>query len=92
VERVEEALRKLTGQAWDIRFESVSNDAAAPAVAVAEADKSQSRYRRQRAEVMQEPLLKRASEALGAQIVQMDEDFGTTPSEPDASPTDAEES
>jgi DNA polymerase III subunit gamma/tau len=91
VERIEEALRKLTGQAWDIRFESVSNDAAA-AVAVAEADKSPSRYRRQRAEAMQEPLLKRASEALGAQIVQMDEDFGTTPSEPDASPTDAEES
>ena len=65
VERIEEALRKLTGQAWDIRFESVSNDAAAPAVAVADADKSPSRYRRQRAEAMQEPLLKRASETLG---------------------------
>jgi hypothetical protein len=86
VERIEEALRKLTGQAWNLRIESVRSEAAAPPVPAAEAEKSPSRYRRQRAEALQEPLVKRAAEALGAQIVQMDEDFGSAPGEPDVLP------
>jgi DNA polymerase III subunit gamma/tau len=92
VERIEEALRKLTGQVWNLRIESVGNDAGAPPVPAANAEKQLSRYRRRRAEALQEPLVKRASEVLGAQIVQMDDDFGTSPDEADVSPpAEAEE-
>jgi DNA polymerase-3 subunit gamma/tau len=91
VERIEEALRKLTGQIWNIRFETVGDDAAAPPVPAAKAEKQLSRYRRQRAEALQEPLVKRASEVLGAQIVQMDDDFGAAPDEPDISPREEAE-
>jgi DNA polymerase-3 subunit gamma/tau len=85
VERIEEALRKLTGQVWNLRIETVGNDAVSPSVPAAKAEKQLSRYRRQRAEALQEPLVKRASEVLGAQIVQMDDDFGAGREEPGAS-------
>ena len=94
VARIEELLRKLTGRAWNLRIESVSGSAAAsPPPAAAETVTSQSRYRRQRAEALQEPLVKRATEVLGAQIVLVDEGFGAAPT---ASPertdtTDGEE-
>ena len=85
VERIEEALRKLTGQVWNLRIEAVGNEAGTPPVPAAKAEKQLSRYRRQRAEALQEPLVKRASEVLGAQIVQMDDDFGEAADQPDAS-------
>jgi len=81
VERLEEALLRITGQAWTIRIESVSSEATAPSAPVAEAEKSQSRYRRQRAEALEQPLLKRASEVLGAQVVHMDDGFGAAPAQ-----------
>jgi DNA polymerase-3 subunit gamma/tau len=74
--RIEEAVRKVTGQVWAVRIEASGNAAAAPAQATA-IGKSPSRYRRQRAEALQEPLVKRAAELFGAQIVHMDDDFGT---------------
>ncbi len=82
VARIEEAIRKVTGQTWSIRVESVSNTAAALPALAAETENSQSRSRRQRIEAMQAPLVKRAFELLGAQFVQMDEGFGAAPAEP----------
>jgi len=81
VARTEEALKKLTGKAWSLRVESGSRDAVVAPAQAADAENSQSRYRRQRTEALQEPLVKRAIERLGAQIVQADEGFGSAPSE-----------
>jgi hypothetical protein len=46
---------------------------------VVESDRSQPSYHRQRTEAGQEPLVKRAIENLGAQILRVDEGFGTGP-------------
>jgi len=70
--RIEEAVSKVTGQVWVVRIESSGNAPEPQAMAT-----GKSRYRRQRAEALQEPLVKRAAELFGAQIVHMDEDFGT---------------
>ncbi len=82
--RIEEAIRKLTGQMWAVRIESSGNAREAPA---AETGKAPSRYRRQRQEVLQEPLVKRTAELFGAQIVHMDDDFGAGSAE--AGPSEA---
>jgi DNA polymerase-3 subunit gamma/tau len=80
VARMEEALRKITGQACQFRVENAGGRALANSPETAdEPEQSVSRYRRQRAEAASEPLLKRAIEALGAQIVQLDEGFGAAP-------------
>jgi DNA polymerase-3 subunit gamma/tau len=81
VARVEDALRKITGAGCNLRVESAGSDAAAMQAKSAEdAENSQSRYRRQRMEAMREPLVKRAVEVLGAQLMDVDEGFGATPS------------
>jgi DNA polymerase-3 subunit gamma/tau len=78
VQRIEESLRKVTGHAWQLRIESVGSGAvAAPAQAAAEATTPQLRSRSKRANAVQDPLLKRAADVLGAQVVHMDDDFGT---------------
>lgn len=89
--RAEDALRKVTGQPWSLRFEVAAGPSPASAGPAADADTSLSRYRRQRADAAQVPLVKRAIEALEAQIVQVDEGFGAAPpaaperpAEPDA--------
>jgi DNA polymerase-3 subunit gamma/tau len=69
--RIEECFRRITGQAWAVRTELVGTDAAAPPI-----DSTISRHRRQRTEAMQEPLVQRAAEVLGAQVVHMDDGFG----------------
>jgi DNA polymerase-3 subunit gamma/tau len=79
--RVAEALRRLTGQDWIVRVDSASSEAAALQPSAAEPDSSPSRYRRQRTEALQVPLVKRALEVLGAQFVQLDEGFGAAPVE-----------
>jgi DNA polymerase-3 subunit gamma/tau len=80
VARMEEVLRKLTGLPCQLRVESAGGRALANSPETAdEPEQSVSRYRRQRAEAVQEPLLKRAIDVLGAQIVQVDEGFGAAP-------------
>jgi hypothetical protein len=79
VTRIEQAVQKITGQVWNLRIEPVGKEAAASHVPAGDTDKSSSRHRRQRTEAMQEPLVKRALEQLGAQIVQVDDDFGAAP-------------
>jgi DNA polymerase-3 subunit gamma/tau len=90
VQRIEEALRKVTGHACQLRIESVGSGAvAASPENAADATTSQPRSRLKRAEAVQEPLLKRAVDVLGAQVVHVDEGFGTAP--PDPGPADAQE-
>jgi DNA polymerase-3 subunit gamma/tau len=88
VTRIEELLRKMTGQACQLRIEAVSV-AEAPASAP-DATQLPSRYRRQRAEAVQAPLLQRAIDVLGAQIIQVDEGFGSAPSAPVERPDSAD--
>jgi DNA polymerase III subunit gamma/tau len=76
--RVEEVLRKITGHAVVFRIEAAAG-AASPAAAQGAEDeeKTPSRYQRQRAEALKEPMVKRAMEVLGAQLVDVDEGFAT---------------
>jgi DNA polymerase-3 subunit gamma/tau len=88
VQRIEESLRQVTGHACQLRIESVGSGAvAAPPRAAAEATTSQPRSRLKRAEAVQDPLLQRAVEVLGAQVVHVDDDFGTAPGSADAQET-----
>ena len=77
--RVEETLKKLTGQAWHFRVEQTDGDRTVAPSPTTETENSLTRYRRQRTEAAQVPLVKWAMEKLGAQIVQVDEGFGSGP-------------
>jgi DNA polymerase-3 subunit gamma/tau len=79
LDRIEEALRKITGQPWSVRIESGSSAAAPLPAMAAEAEATPSRYRRQRTEALQQPLVQRAVELLGAQFVHLDDEFGAAP-------------
>jgi DNA polymerase-3 subunit gamma/tau len=80
VARLEELLRRMTGQSCQLRVEGVSGSPAGETPEAADDPANPpSRYRRQRAEAVQEPLLKRAIDVLGAQIVHLDEGFGAAP-------------
>jgi DNA polymerase-3 subunit gamma/tau len=81
IARVEEALKKVTGQVWGLRVESGRDVTSATPPPTNDTENSPSRYRRQRTEAMQEPLVKRAMERLGAQIVHVDDGFGIAPPE-----------
>jgi DNA polymerase-3 subunit gamma/tau len=77
VARIQDAIRKVTGQTWNIRVEGGSAESPAPHLKASQAaEPSQSNYRRQRAEAAQEPLVNRALDQLGAQIVHVDDGFG----------------
>ena len=78
IARTQEAILKVTGQAWNIRVESASGGSMAVPVKMAESNNVPSSYRRQRADASQEPLVKRAMDVLAAQIVHVDDGFGAT--------------
>jgi DNA polymerase-3 subunit gamma/tau len=86
LDRIDEALRKITGQAWSVRIESGSNAAAPLPAMAAEVEPTPSRYRRQRTEALQQPLVQRAVEILGAQFVHLDDEFGAAPAEASEQP------
>ncbi len=96
VARIEQLLHKITGQACSLRMESSSGPdpaAVSSGLVVEEPESSQSRNRRSRAEAVQQPLVSRAMELLGAQIVQIDDGFGAAPGvvteeRPDSSETE----
>ena len=84
LKKVEEALQKTTGRSWTVRVEAggaAANAAstAASVVPARETENSLVRARRQREEAENEPLIKRALEILGAQLVRVDEGFNTAP-------------
>jgi DNA polymerase-3 subunit gamma/tau len=98
VARVEEALKKVTGRVWTLRIESSPTTAAvgdASGVLTPEAPLPVRPPRRNyREEAEKEPLVRRALDGLGAQVVRVDEGFGTTPPEakaPAATGSDDEE-
>ncbi len=81
VARLEEALRKLTGRTWLLRFETIpSTDAPAPLPLPSEVEAAPvARPRRDfREEAEQHPLVRRAKEVLGGQVTRADEGFGET--------------
>ncbi len=78
IARTQEAILKVTGQAWNIRVESASGGSIAVPMEIAESNNLPSSYRRQRADASQEPLVKRAMDVLAAQIVHVDDGFGAT--------------
>jgi hypothetical protein len=85
VARVEEALKKVTGRVWTLRIETTPTTAAvgdASGVAAPEAPLSVRPPRRNyREEAEKEPLVKRALDVMGAQVLRVDEGFGTKPPE-----------
>jgi hypothetical protein len=95
VEQVERTLRAITGHPCNVRIEAAGGEQPATAKdrPTEDTENSQSRYRRQRSEAVKEPLIRRAMEVLGAQLVDMDEGFGTAPagSPERPEPSDAEE-
>jgi DNA polymerase-3 subunit gamma/tau len=83
VDRIQEALRLLTGQSVLVRFDRVAGSA--PAVATPAAPPSASSRRK---ELMQLPLFKRATEVLGAQLIPTQDDAEFDPTaRPAAAPT-----
>jgi DNA polymerase-3 subunit gamma/tau len=91
VTRAGDALKKMTGRPWQLRFELAGTAPDADAVLI-EAEAAQNRYHAQRTEVLRVPLIKRAHEQLGAQVVSVDDGFGAAPSEtPERSTTETEE-
>jgi hypothetical protein len=96
--KLEEALRKITGQAWNLRFETqteTTTSASTAPPAVADSETAQARSRRQKSQAEQLPLLKSAMDVLNAQVVSMDDEFGAAPppgGNPRAEPLNSEES
>jgi DNA polymerase-3 subunit gamma/tau len=88
IARLQEAVRKITGQTWNIRVEEANPGTETPKPA--EPGHLQPSYYRQRAEAGQEPLVKRAIEQLGAQILRVDEGFGSVPAQASDRPETAE--
>jgi hypothetical protein len=88
---VEEALHKITGRAWNVRIEAAPGEAsggasarrgeAAPGENGAETAVP-SRSRRPKSELLQQPLIQRAMDLMGAQVLHMDEGFGSAPAAP----------
>ncbi len=86
VARVEEALQKFTGQTWSLRIETVDGPPAAPPERI-EATPPPRPRRNPREEAEKDPLIQRAMNVLGAQVVRVEEGFGEAPA---ANPRPAE--
>jgi DNA polymerase-3 subunit gamma/tau len=77
---LEGLLRKLTGQTWKVKLELTStavDPSASLAPGAEDTETSPARTRREKEEALKAPLLKRAVDLLGAQVVQMEDGFGT---------------
>jgi DNA polymerase-3 subunit gamma/tau len=75
--RIEAAVQKATGRPWKLRVERTVADPAAPSLP-AETPAPTCPRRNPRAEAEKDPLVRRAMDALGAQVVRVDDDFGAT--------------
>jgi DNA polymerase-3 subunit gamma/tau len=82
ISRIQDAIQKITGQTWNVRVESGAGNEVGPQGKQVTTEPVTSNYRRQRAEAGQEPLVKRALDQLAAQIVQVEDGFGASKSEP----------
>jgi len=77
--KIEEAVRKGTGHPWILRVEGSAAPAPTRAPAPAVETPAPPSRRNHRAEAEKEPLVKRALDALGAQIVRVEDGFGEAP-------------
>ncbi len=84
VARVEEALRKVVGRPISIRVEA--GTPGAPTERLAPTPESPRPRRNPREDAEKEPLVKRALDVLGAQIVRADDGFGAPPDENHGAP------
>jgi hypothetical protein len=75
-ERLEQALRKVTGQPVTVRYEVVTSGDASPAPT---SEPPVPAAKQTRAAALQNSLVKAAMDALGAQLLRADEGFGTAP-------------
>jgi DNA polymerase-3 subunit gamma/tau len=78
VSTVEQLLHKLTGQGWKVRVETTSaapDPSASLAPGAEDTETSPARARREREAALAAPLLKKAVDVLGAQVVQMEDGF-----------------
>jgi hypothetical protein len=95
VTRLEDAIRKVTGRTWNLRFEATPSTAPnAPLPLPGEAEEVPvARQRRDfREEAEKQPLVRRAKEALGGQVIRADEGFGELAVPPTAAgPAEEEE-
>jgi DNA polymerase-3 subunit gamma/tau len=95
VSRLEDALRKVTGRTWNLRFETTPTpvpNAPLPSPGEAEAVRVARPRRDFREEAEKQPLVRRAKEALGGQVIRADEGFGELAAPPaPAGPTEEEE-
>jgi hypothetical protein len=89
LKRVEDALRKQTGQGWLLRVEFGEAAGPAPAAEEAAAPPPRPPRRSPKEDAEKEPLIKRALDVLQAQIVRVDEGFAA--SEPERRPAPTEE-
>jgi hypothetical protein len=85
VTRIEEALKKVTGRVWTLRIEAIPTTAVVDDVASVPPPEAplpvRPPRRNSKEEAEKEPLVQRALEVLGAQMVRADEGFGTRPPE-----------
>jgi DNA polymerase-3 subunit gamma/tau len=85
VARIEGVVQGLTGSKCKLRLES---DASRPAGAKSEpSERSESvpsPYRRKQADALKEPLVRKAIERMGAQVVEVDEGFGVVAALPES--------
>jgi hypothetical protein len=82
VSAVEQVLQRLTGQVWKVRVEMASGNpdpSVSSAPGAEDTETSLARARRDKEAALQAPLLKRAVDLLGAQVVQMEDGFKGEP-------------
>lgn len=92
LQRIEEALRRVTGTKCQLRIESVGNEAEPPPADAATDDANTSiRSRLNRTDEVLDPLVQRAVDLLGAQFVHREEGFGAAPPGAPAPPPGPEE-
>src|SRR5262249_45304205 len=79
-DRILKVIRETAGETWNLRIQSAGGEGASsqPPIA-ASIESSLSRNRRQREEAEKEPLIQKAMEVLGAEIVRIDDGFGAAP-------------
>jgi DNA polymerase III subunit gamma/tau len=77
VTTLEQLLRKMTGQPWKVRVEltAAAGPSPPPAPGAVDTETTLARARREKEEALEAPLLKRAVDVLGAQVVQMEDGF-----------------
>ena len=91
VARIESLLEALTGAKCNLRVDGAPATAVGnPSATANRKEETQSPYRRKQAEALKEPLVRKAMERMGAQILEVDDGFGAVPEAPAESASSSE--